>query len=209
MPRPVSRSLCAALAGTGLWLGSLLGALACTPVIPPAPPESARGAASSAVRPGDVLEIRVFDEERFGGEYQVGDDGAIDFPMVRSLDVTGKTKDQVARLLEQRLADGFLNNPQVSVQVKQRGNREVSVLGQVNKSGSLDYRDGLTVVQAVSLAGGLGAFAAPGRVKVTRRTGVGDETVTFEVSLPAIVNGKAEDLVLRPGDIVFVPESRI
>lgn len=209
MPRPASRSLCASLAGLGLWLGSLLGALACTPVLPPAPPESARGAASSAVRPGDVLEIRVFDEERFGGEYQVGDDGAIDFPMVRSLDVTGKTKDQVARLLEQRLADGFLNNPQVSVQVKQRGNREVSVLGQVNKSGSLDYRDGLTVVQAVSLAGGLGAFAAPGRVKVTRRTGVGDETVTFEVSLPAIVNGKAEDLVLRPGDIVFVPESRI
>ncbi len=201
MPRPTSRSLCASLAGLGLWC--------CTPVIPPAPPQSARAAASAAVRPGDVLEIRVFDEERFGGEYQVGDDGAIDFPMVRSLDVTGKTKDEVARLLEQRLADGFLNNPQVSVQVKQRGNREVSVLGQVNKAGSLDYRDGLTVVQAVSLAGGLDAFAAPARVKVTRRTGVGDETVTFEVSLPAIVNGKAEDLVLRPGDIVFVPESRI
>jgi len=183
--------------------------MACTPSLPPAPPESARAAASSAVRPGDALEIRVFDEDRFGGEYQVGDDGAIDFPMVGSLDVTGRTKDEVARLLEQALADGYLNNPQVSVQVKQRGNREVSVLGQVNKSGSLDYRDGLTVVQAVSLAGGLGAFAAPGRVKVTRRTGVGDETVTFEVSLPAIVNGKAEDLVLRPGDIVFVPESRI
>lgn len=197
MPRPVPRALC-------VWL-----VMACTPAIPPAPPASARAAASSAVRPGDALEIRVFDEDRFGGEYQVGDDGAIDFPMVGSLDVTGRTKDEVARLLEQALADGYLNNPQVSVQVKQRGNREVSVLGQVNKSGSLDYRDGLTVVQAVSLAGGLGAFAAPGRVKVTRRTGVGDETVTFEVSLPAIVNGKAEDLVLRPGDIVFVPESRI
>jgi len=197
MPRPVPRALCVCLA------------MACTPSLPPAPPESARAAASSAVRPGDALEIRVFDEDRFGGEYQVGDDGAIDFPMVGSLDVTGRTKDEVARLLEQALADGYLNNPQVSVQVKQRGNREVSVLGQVNKSGSLDYRDGLTVVQAVSLAGGLGAFAAPGRVKVTRRTGVGDETVTFEVSLPAIVNGKAEDLVLRPGDIVFVPESRI
>jgi len=201
MRRPVSRSLAGPCLCIELW--------ACTPAIPPAPPESARGAASSAVRPGDALEIRVFDEDRFGGEFQVGDDGAIDFPMVGSLDVTGKTKDEVARLLEQRLADGFLNNPQVSVQVKQRGNREVSVLGQVNKSGSLDYRDGLTVVQAVSLAGGLGAFAAPSRVKVTRRTGVGDETVTFEVSLPAIVNGKAEDLVLRPGDIVFVPESRI
>mgnify|MGYP003592544787 CR=1 FL=1 len=187
------------------WL--LAGLAACNPTVPPAPPDSARVAASSAVGPGDALEIRVFDEDRFGGEYQVGDDGTIDFPMVGSVDVTGKTKDEVARALEQRLADGYLNNPQVSVQVKQRGNREVSVFGQVNEAGSIDYRDGLTVVQAVSLAGGLGAFAAPSRVKVTRRTG--DRTVTFEVSLPAIVNGKAQDLVLRPGDIVFVPESRI
>ena len=106
----------------------LLGALAaCHPEVPPEPPESARAAASAARGPGDALDIRVFDEDRFGGEFQVGDDGAIDFPMVGSLDVTGKTKDEVARMLEQKLADGFLNNPQVSVQVKQRGNREVSV----------------------------------------------------------------------------------
>lgn len=202
MPRPVHRPL---MPGLGL-----LGALAaCHPEVPPEPPESARAAASAGLGPGDALDIRVFDEERFGGEFQVSDDGTIDFPMVGGIDVRGKTKDEVARLLEQRLADGYLKNPQVSVQVKQRGNREVSVLGQVNEAGSIDYRDGLSLVQAVSLAGGLSAFAAPTRVKVTRRTGRGEETVTFEVSLSAIFNGKAEDLVLRPGDIVFVPESRI
>ncbi len=182
---------------------------ACSPQIPPAPPDSARSAASAGLGPGDALDIRVFDEDRFDGEYQVGDDGQISFPLVGGVDVRGKTKDEVARLLEHKLADGYLKNPQVSVQVKQRGNREVSVLGQVNEAGSIDYRDGLSLVQAISLAGGLGAFAAPTRVKVTRRTGVGDQTVTFEVSLSAIFNGKTEDLVLRPGDIVFVPESRI
>ena len=211
MPRPAHRPLTpgpgslALLGLVGLWISLA----ACRPAIPPGPPASARAAASAGLGPGDALDIRVFDEDRFGGEFQVGDDGSIDFPMVGSVEVRGKTKDEVARLLEQRLADGYLNNPQVSVQVKQRGNREVSVLGQVNEAGSIDYRDGLSLVQAVSLAGGLSAFAAPSRVKVTRRTGVGDETVTFEVSLPAIVNGKSEDLVLRPGDIVFVPESRI
>jgi len=205
MPRTVHRPL---MPGLGL-LGATLVLATCQPQIPPAPPDSARMAASAGLGPGDALDIRVFDEERFGGEFQVGDDGSIDFPMVGSVEVRGKTKDEVARLLEQRLADGYLKNPQVSVQVKQRGNREVSVLGQVNEAGSIDYRDGLSIVQAVSLAGGLSAFAAPARVKVTRRTGVGEQTVTFEVSLPAIVNGKAEDLVLRPGDIVFVPESRI
>ena len=204
MPRPTHRPQCA------VWLlASLVGPLACRPSIPPAPPASAGAAANAGLGPGDALDIRVFDEERFGGEYQVGDDGAIDFPMVGNVEVRGKTKDEVARVLEQKLADGYLNNPQVSVQVKQRGNREVSVLGQVNEAGSLDYRDGLSLVQAVSLAGGLTAFAAPTRVKVTRRTGVGDATVTFEVSLSAIFDGRSEDLVLRPGDIVFVPESRI
>ena len=187
----------------------LLALVACTPQIPSAPPESARAAANAGLGPGDALDIRVFDEDRFDGEYQVGDDGRIDFPMVGGVEVRGKTKDEVARLLEGKLADGYLKNPQVSVQVKQRGNREVSVLGQVNEAGSIDYRDGLSLVQAISLAGGLSAFAAPTRVKVTRRTGVGEQTVTFEVSLSAIFNGKSEDLVLRPGDIVFVPESRI
>lgn len=172
-------------------------------------PDGSQRRASAGLAPGDALEIRVFDEERFDGEYQVGEDGAIDFPMVGSLAVRGLDKDAVAHMIEEKLADGYLNNPHVTVQVKQRGNREVSVLGQVNKAGSLDYRDGLTIVQAISEAGGLSEFAAPKRVKLTRRTGNGDETITFEVSLSAIIEGRAEDLVLRPGDIVFVPETWI
>lgn len=172
-------------------------------------PETSQRRASAGLSAGDALEIRVFDEDRFDGEYQVGEDGAIDFPMVGSLQVRGLDKDAVARLIEQKLADGYLNAPHVTVQVKQRGNREVSVLGQVNKAGSLGYRDGLTIVQAVSEAGGLTDFAAPKRVKLTRRTGNGEETITFEVSLSAIIEGRAEDLVLRPGDIVFVPETWI
>jgi hypothetical protein len=150
-------------------------------------PEAARKKTGAGLAAGDSLEIRVFDEDRFDGEYQVA----------------------VASLIEDNLADGYLIDPHVTVQVKQRENREVSVLGQVNKAGSLDFRDGLTIVQAVSLAGGLTTFAAPRRVKLTRRTGNGDETVTFEVSLSAIIDGRSEDLVLKPGDIVFVPESRI
>lgn len=193
-------------------LAPVLSALAlgaCRPEPTLTMPEAGRKSASAGLAAGDALEIRVFDEERFDGEYQVGEDGAIDFPMVGSLAVRGLDKDAVARLIEQRLADGYLNDPHVTVQVKQRGNREVSVLGKVNKAGSLDYRDGLSVVQAISLAGGLADFAAPRRIKLTRRTGNGDETVTIELSLPAIIEGRAEDVILRPGDIVFVPESSI
>lgn len=188
---------------------ALLALLVACKTAPLNHPERGQHRASAGLGPGDTLDIRVFDEERFNGEYQVGEDGAIDFPMVGSLAVRGLDKDAVAQLLEDRLADGYINDPHVSVQVKQRGNREVSVLGQVNKAGSLGYRDGLTIVQAISEAGGLTEFAAPKRVKLTRRTGNGDETITFEVSFSAIIEGKAEDLVLRPGDIVFVPETWI
>lgn len=188
---------------TALSFGS---GVACTRPPPAVAPEPVPHA---GLRPGDELDIRVFDEDRFNGTYAVAEDGTIDFPMVGGVAVVGLTKDQVARQIETRLADGYLNHPHVVVQVKERVNREVSVLGQVNEAGSLGWRDGLTLVQAVSLAGGLTPYAAPQRVKLTRRTGRGDETVTFEVSLSAIVDGRAEDMVLRPGDIVFVPESRI
>lgn len=175
----------------------------------PAPFAAPAVSPHAGLRPGDELDIRVFDEDRFNGAYAVAEDGTIDFPMVGGVPVVGLTKDEVARQIETRLADGYLNHPHVVVQVKERGNREVSILGQVNEAGSLGWRDGLTLVQAVSLAGGLTPFAAPSRVKLTRRTGSGEETVTFEISLSAIVDGRAEDMVLRPGDIVFVPETRL
>ncbi|HEY8375596.1 MAG TPA: polysaccharide biosynthesis/export family protein [Nannocystis sp.] len=210
-PRPRTHHRRARARGPVLALAALLSfgtASTCTRSAepPPLPPEPV---ADAGLRPGDELDIRVFDEDRFTGTYLVAEDGTIDFPLVGGIPVTGLTRDQVARQLEQKLADGYLNHPHVVVQVKERGNREVSVLGQVKEAGSLDWRDGLTLVQAVSLAGGLTPFAAPGRVKLTRRTGRGDETITIEVSLTAIVDGRAEDMVLRPGDIVFVPESRI
>lgn len=192
--------LAAALAGG-------LGGSACRPEPsaarpPPAPPREILAA-------GDELEVRVFDEKRFDGVYEVQADGKIDFPYVGSVEVAGKTAADAARLLEERLADGYLHRPQVTVTIKTRENREVSVLGQVNEPGSFPFQERLTLVQAVSLAGGLSQFAAPRRVRISRRIGEGDATDTFEVSLKAIVDGDAEDLLLLPGDIVFVPESRI
>lgn len=192
---------------------ALLAALALGVVLacpkPPPPTLTPPLAARESLAPGDEIEVRVFDEKRFDGAYEVHDDGTIDFPLVGSVEVAGKSAAEVGRLLEGRLADGYLQRPQVTVAIKTRENREVSVLGQVNEPGSFAYQDRLTLVQAVSLAGGLNQFAAPRRVKITRRVGPGDATETLEVSLQAIIDGKAEDLALRPGDIVFIPETRL
>ena len=175
----------------------------------PFPPELVAPAAVPTARfvPGDVFEVRVFGEEELSGNYQVQDDGTVNFPLVGRLEVEGLTQADAGKLLEERLGDGFLKDPNVTIVVLERQNLEVSVLGQVNAPGTFVFTEQLTLVQAISQAGGLSALAAARRVKITRRTATGPKT--FEVSLQDITSGKADDLVLQPGDIVFIPESVI
>lgn len=192
---------------SGIWLGLVLLAAACPRPDNPAslpPPASDR---SQALGPGDVLEIRVRDQEDLTGRYQVGDDGKIRFPWIGTVIVRGRTQQQIARDIEVRLADGWLRQPQVAVLVAERQNREVSVLGQVKEPGSYPYKERLTLVQAISLAGGLNPLAQSRRVKLIRDTDQGRQT--FEVDVTQIIDSRSEDLTLEPGDIVFVPESPI
>lgn len=160
---------------------------------------------TSGLNTGDTFEVRVFGEEDVGGSFQVQEDGSIVFPLLGRLEVVGKTQGQLASMLEQQLADGYLRDPQVTVVLTARENLEVSVLGQVQKPGTFAYVEKLTLVQAISDAGGLTEVAHKRRVKLTRRTEQGQET--FEVSVLAITEGREGDILLQPGDIVFVPES--
>ncbi|PRP96352.1 polysaccharide biosynthesis/export family protein [Enhygromyxa salina] len=168
-------------------------------LIPPAQPVEV----TSGLTAGDVFEVRVFGEEDIGGTFQVQDDGTIDFPLIGRVDVTDKTQAALAALLEQQLGDGYLRSPHVTVVLTSRENLEVSVLGQVTRPGTFPYAEKLTLVQAISEAGGLNELAHARRVKLTRKgpTGVG----TYEVSIKAITEGREPDLLLQPGDIIFVP----
>jgi len=169
------------------------------------PPSSA--SASEALGPGDTLEIRVREQEDLTGTYQVGDDGSIRFPWIGQIVVAGRLPSAIADDIEGRLADGWLRQPQVAVLVQERQNREVSVLGQVNEPGSYSFKERLTLVQAISLAGGMNPLALTKRVKLIRETSDGHQT--FEIDVTAIIDSRAEDVALEPGDIVFVPESKI
>jgi protein involved in polysaccharide export with SLBB domain len=170
-------------------------------LIPPAEPV----VVTSGLNSGDTFEVRVFGEPDVGGSFQVQEDGSIVFPLLGRIDVVGKTQAQLAATLQQRLADGYLRDPQVTVVLTARENLEVSVLGQVQKPGTFPYVEKLTLVQAVSDAGGLTEIAHKRRVKLTRRTSAGQQT--YEVSIKAITEGREADIPLQPGDIVFVPES--
>jgi protein involved in polysaccharide export with SLBB domain len=168
-------------------------------LIPPAQPVEV----TSGLTAGDVFEVRVFGEEDIGGTFQVQDDGTIDFPLIGRVDVTNKTQADLAALLEQQLGDGYLRAPHVTVILTSRENLEVSVLGQVTRPGTFPYVEKLTLVQAISEAGGLNELAHGRRVKLTRKGP--DGAGTYEISIRAITDGREPDLLLQPGDIIFVP----
>ncbi|MCA9686364.1 MAG: SLBB domain-containing protein, partial [Myxococcales bacterium] len=114
---------------------------------------------------------------------------------------------ELANMLEQALADGYLKDPHVTVILTERENLEVSVLGEVEKPGSFPFAEKLTLVQAISDAGGLTDVAHKRRIRLTRKTPAGPQT--YEVSVKAITDGREPDILLQPGDIIFVPESPI
>lgn len=195
----------------GLWsrLFALLVLLtaSCGPQGVPTVPPSVVSASPQQLGAGDVLEIRVTDQDELTGEYEVGEDGQIRFPWIGSVEVAGRTRGEIGQAIEASLADGWLRQPQVSVRVLERQNREVSVLGQVNEPGSFPFKERLTLVQAISLAGGFNPLAQTRKVQLTRETAQGRET--YVIDAREILEDNKADLPLLPGDIVFVPESPI
>ena len=154
---------------------------------------------------GDVFDVRVFNEKDLTGAYRVGNDGTIRYPFLGVISVGGKDVDQVAREIETGLREGqFLLHPQVHVQVQESNSKRISIIGAVAKPGTVPITPGMTVVQAVSGAGGFTPLASKDDTVVTRR--VNGKLERFRIAVSEVTRGNAEDFVLRAGDIVYVPE---
>ena len=154
--------------------------------------------------PGDVFEVRVFRQKELSGLYSVSIEGTISFPLIGKVDAVGKTPQQVESILRERLAEGYLVNPQVSLMVKEYNSKKVSVFGQVKRPGKLRFSEGMTVIDAVAQAGGFAALARKNAVTVTRVTD-GDKA-TYTIPVESIGRGKADNFFVRPDDVVFVPK---
>ena len=152
---------------------------------------------------GDEFLVRVFRQKDMTDTYVVSSEGTISFPLIGVIEVVGKTPPQVEELLRDRLADGFLKNPQVSILVKEYKSKKVSILGQVQKPGTLFFAEGMTIIEAIAQAGGFTNMARKNAVTVTRLEGEKKKTYTLPVS--SIEQGKAENFLIRPGDVVSVP----
>jgi polysaccharide export outer membrane protein len=153
---------------------------------------------------GDMFEVRVFGEADLSGLYKVGAEGTITFPLAGVIKVEGLEPQQVAKKVEERLAEGILRNPQVTVLVKEQTSKKVVIIGQVAKPGTFTYTPSMSVIEAITVAGGFTPIAAKNDTTITR-SDKGQKTIV-RVPVADIGEGKAKNVYLRPGDIISVPE---
>jgi polysaccharide export outer membrane protein len=162
-------------------------------------------AESTTLGPGDIFQLEIVGEKDLPTEYQVAGDGTVMLPYIQTLRVVGLEPQEVARQVSDRLmAEKILTKPSVVVSVKEYRSKRVTLLGQVQKPGSFSYTADMTLLQAISLAGGLTAIAQTTRVNLTRTNKKGEKTVV--VNVDAIQEGRSADIPLQAGDRVYVQE---
>jgi polysaccharide export outer membrane protein len=198
-PRGISETRRAFLALVAVTAAGCGGGGGAQRVALPAPSEK------TVIGPGDVFLLEIVGEKELPREFQVASDGTVHVPYVQTIQVAGLEPQEVARLVRQMLIDKkVLLDPVVVVQVKEYNSRSVIVLGQVAKPGSFALTPGLTLLQVISLAGGLTAIANDDRVSLTRKVGASTKTVVLSVD--RITEGEAQDVPLQAGDRIYVYE---
>lgn len=140
----------------------------------------------------DKIRIQVYGEPELSVETQVNEMGAIAYPFLGEVKITGLTMAEVEQLLVSRLEDGYLINPKVMVTILEY--RRFFITGEVKAPGGYPYVPGLTIQKAISLAGGFTEYAAPNKIYRERE----GENQPVRVDLKTPVN---------PGDLIKVEES--
>jgi len=140
---------------------------------------------------GDKIQIKVYDEEELTVDTRLNDRGRINYSYVGELEISGKTTREVEELVTEKLKDGYLLNPSVSVSVTEY--RPFFINGEVTKPGDYPYQLGLTLEKAVSIAGGFTDRASKRKIYLLR--GEADKRARI----------KFQDTI-EPGDIVTIEE---
>ena len=162
-------------------------------------------AGSDLISKQDLLEITVFKVPDLSREIRVGNNGSITFPLIGSVHAHGLTPAQLERQIEQQLGKDFMNNPQVTVVVKESTKNRVTVEGAVRTPGVFPVTGDMTVLQAIALAGGLAEKADTHRAVLLRRNFRG-QISQQPIDIAAIRQGRMQDLMLLQDDRIVVPE---
>ena len=176
--------------------------------VPPATPSEPffrRGGSDYKIGRQDLLEIRVFDLKELDQTVRVADDGSISLPLLGRLQVAGLTKGELEGLIARLLEERYVRNPQVTIFVKEYESKKVAVSGAVKKPDTYEMLGEKTLLEMISLAGGLDKDL--GREIVIFRSNDEGEAERLAVDLERLVYAAdpALNLAVQPGDIIYVP----
>ena len=159
------------------------------------------------LRPDDVIDIKVFQEDDLQSTLRVARDGTIVFPLIGAVPVGGMTVQAAGEQIRSRLANGYLVNPQVSVMVKEYAKRRFTVLGEVQKPGAYEFPDWgtLQLLEAIGYAGGYTRIAEPAWVTLKRV--ISGREVVYKLNAKRMARDqKSQVFEVRPGDVITVGE---
>lgn len=142
---------------------------------------------------GDQIRVTVYGEEDLSGEFELDGNGTIAMPLIGAVVIGSQNLGDAESLIAAQLADGYLVNPRVSIEVLNY--RPFYILGEVKDPGSYPYVSGMTVLNAVALASGFTYRASESKIEVTRRVDGVEQKFRIDVTAQVL-----------PGDIIRVPE---
>jgi len=159
---------------------------------------------------GDTLNVYVWNHPELSLVVPVRPDGAISTPLVEGMPAAGKTSTQLAADVEEKLKE-YVRGPKVNIIVTSFVGAigdQIKVVGQASKPQSLPYRASMTLIDVMIQVGGLAEFAAGNRARLVRT--VDGKTVTIPVRITDLLNhgDMKQNIEMRPGDVVIIPESR-
>lgn len=142
---------------------------------------------------GDKIKVTVFNETTLSGEFAVGTEGSVSLPLIGDIVAKDKTPQEVANEVQTRLADGYLREPKVSIEIA--AYRPFFILGEVKAPGQYPYASGMTVMNAIATAQGFSPRAER-KVAYVRRAGSSSE----------VAMRLTPDLRVFPGDTIRLGE---
>jgi polysaccharide biosynthesis/export protein len=165
---------------------------------------SAESTAAYRLNQGDSILISVWGEDTLQKDVKVLPDGSISFPLVGRIEVANSTAPDVEKRVTEKLKT-YLSDPQVTVLISSIEGNKFYIIGKVLRPGSVLLTGPMTVLQALSYAGGLDKFADLGEIKVLRDTNKGQ--VVIPINYGKLINGQnlESNILLRTGDTILVP----
>lgn len=190
-------------AKTGLWIVSFLLIMAA--MIMPAEAQEP----DYRLQPEDVLQITVYEQPDLDTIARISSTGEIAFPLLGKIKAAGLTVSELKDKIEKLLAEDYLVEPQVLIFIEKYHLKQVSVLGAVQKPGKYDmYTEReTTVLEAIAMAEGFSDVANVNGTRIIRNEEGQERTIPVKVTDITKKGMKEKDIFLKPGDIVFVPES--